>query len=156
QRFCAFPGSLIIAFRCFAADLAPFRVSFVTAPRIGYAECPCRPATVILPPGTSVVVPPVVDKPTSQNTVVVGNALVNGPPSVPVFQPVPAQVVQPAPVVVQPLPVVPVVPQPAPVVPVVAQPAPVVPVVPVVAEPAPVVPVVAQPAPVVPVVAQPA
>ncbi|XP_029830201.2 uncharacterized protein LOC8024144 [Ixodes scapularis] len=158
DRFCG----VRLAGNSVASDLAPFRVSFVTAPRIGYAECPCRPATVILPPGTSVVVPTVVDKPTSQNTVVVGNALVNGPPSVPVFQPVPAQVVQPAPVVVQPLPVVPVVPQPAPVVPVVAQPVPVVPVVaqpapvPVVAQPAPVVPVVAQPAPVVPVVAQPA
>ncbi|CAN7995465.1 unnamed protein product, partial [Ixodes hexagonus] len=111
---------------CLTADLAPFRVSFVTAPRIGYVECPCRQAPVLLPPGTPVVIVPEADKPpvtSNQNTVVVGNHLGSSQPVVAVAAPAPVvpvvQVAQAVPVapVGPPVPVVPVV-QMAPVAPV--------------------------------------
>nr|XP_037271954.1 proline-rich extensin-like protein EPR1 isoform X1 [Rhipicephalus microplus] len=137
-----------------AANVTPFRLSFITGPRVGYSDCPCpgvRPNTPVLPnPSTVIVNPPQVQPNPPQ--VQPNPAVVVNPP---VVQPNPAVVVNPP--VVQPNPAVvnpPVVqPNPAVVVnPPVVQPNPAVVVNPPVVQPNPTVvvnPPVVQPNPTV-------
>ncbi|KAH7939547.1 hypothetical protein HPB52_013665 [Rhipicephalus sanguineus] len=89
-----------------AANLAPFRVSFVTGPRIGYSDCPCpgvrpngRPNTPVRPDPPAVVRPnpPPQVLPTQQP-----------PRPVEPIRPAPNQPAQPAPVVLPPVPETPI------------------------------------------------
>ncbi|KAL3183555.1 hypothetical protein MRX96_033663 [Rhipicephalus microplus] len=99
-----------------AANVTPFRLSFITGPRVGYSDCPCpgvRPNTPVRPnPSTVIVNPPQVQPNPPQvqpnPAVVVNPPVVQPNPAVvvnpPVVQPNPAVVVNPP--VVQPNPAV--------------------------------------------------